>query len=380
MPKNRIHKMKDGRYSYSVTDQIGNRHSIKSRQNETYGEFRDRCDILDEVAEGQVIQDNFNLLFYQWLEDYVKLNNSQNDYDVSKQLYESHVKPYLGHRKPHEISRADAYSVLARAKKNKLSSSTIKKIRSTISRPFNWAINSLGYKLTAPTQGLRFKYPETNNKIRFLSDSDQERFFKAAENSEYYNYFKILFLTGLRPSECLGLKNINIKKDHLEIRQAWTRNGLGELKTVKSQRDFPIFNELRKYLHQQRTEAMQNGSEWLFPGTHGLPSMNAVQQALKRILRQTAVHERGGRNGLKKLKLIRKPVKCTLYDFRHTFATRQAENGMPIHILAELMGHEDTSTTMKYYVGLTEEMIDQAKNILNCGQNWGQNQENEKSV
>ena len=47
--------------------------------------------------------------------------------------------------------------------------------------------------------------------------------------------------------------------------------------------------------------------------------------------------------------------------------------------IAELMGHTDTATTMQYYVGLTEKMIDQAKNILNSGQNSGQIQGNKKS-
>lgn len=371
MPKNRIHKMKDGRYSYSVTDQIGNRHSIKSRQNESYGDFRYRCDILDEVAEGEVVQDNFNLLFYQWLEDYVKLNNSQADYDVNKQLYNNYVKPYLGNKKPHEITRSDVYSILARAKKLNKSAGTIKKIRSSISRPFNWAINSLGYRLTAPTLGLRFKCPEEKERVSFLTEEEIERFFRAAKISKHYNYFKILYLTGLRPSECLGLKLTNIKKDHLEIRQAWTRNGISTLKTQKANRNFPMFDELKKYLRLQQEIAMQVGTEWLFPGVYTKPSPDAVRSALRRILDNTAI---------KTDKLIAPAIHCTLYDFRHTFATRQAENGMPIHILSELMGHTDTTTTMQYYVGLTEKMIDQAKNILNSGQNSGQNDKTDQRL
>ncbi len=36
------------------------------------------------------------------------------------------------------------------------------------------------------------------------------------------------------------------------------------------------------------------------------------------------------------------------HDLRHTFGTCLAEKGVPIHQIAELMGHADIRTTMKY--------------------------------
>jgi integrase len=37
-----------------------------------------------------------------------------------------------------------------------------------------------------------------------------------------------------------------------------------------------------------------------------------------------------------------------LYDFRHTFATRCAQAGCELPILADLLGHSDITTTMRY--------------------------------
>ncbi len=37
-----------------------------------------------------------------------------------------------------------------------------------------------------------------------------------------------------------------------------------------------------------------------------------------------------------------------MYDFRHTFATRAAESGMPVATLAAILGHADLRSVMKY--------------------------------
>lgn len=355
MPKNRIHQGGDGRYSYQSTDAKGKVHTLKSRKDETKAKFRKRCDELDLVCEGDVSNETFDDLFTNWLENYVKTNNSISDYKVSSQLYRDYVFPYVGGLKVHEVTRADVYKILTKAKEGGLTGNTLSLIRGCISRPYNWSINALGYRLTAPTSGLIFKSGESKPKVRIVSKEEEARFFKAAKSSKYYNYFRILLLSGLRPSECLGLKTKEIKSDVLEIRQAFTRHGYSDLKTVNARRDFPLHPELKRYLHLQRLEAIKIGSEWLFTSDTGKPSMQAIESAFRRIVRQTAT---------RKPSMVAKPVEFSMYDFRHTFATRQAENGMPMNILAELMGHEDSSTTMRYYIGLTDKMIDQAVDIM----------------
>jgi integrase-like protein len=37
-----------------------------------------------------------------------------------------------------------------------------------------------------------------------------------------------------------------------------------------------------------------------------------------------------------------------IYDFRHTFATRAAESGMPVAMLAAILGHADLRSVTKY--------------------------------
>ncbi|MDI9493935.1 MAG: tyrosine-type recombinase/integrase [Bacillota bacterium] len=369
MPKNRISKGSDGRWSYCVTDSTGQKHHLRSRRNETKTAFSKRCDQLDTLSERQVTQETLNALFERWIHDYVEPRRSKAYLSSMQHHYNAHVKPHIGNRKITDITRADIYGLLAKAQRENYSHSTIQKIRTCISGPYNWAIDSLGYNLIAPTQGLVYKHvekPDTQGqKSRVITPDDLQRIFQAAAGSKYEQYFRIIAATGLRPSEALGLQIQDIHPDHLAIRRAVTIHGLGSLKNASSYREIPMHQELQKALLKQRELiAFTTNEGWLFPASAGYPSMNALKAAFKRILAQTEEWETGGRNGLKKLHSLIPPVEASLYDFRHTFATRCAEKGMLPTALKSILGHKDITTTLSYYVELTDDMIEQAVKLL----------------
>ena len=49
-------------------------------------------------------------------------------------------------------------------------------------------------------------------------------------------------------------------------------------------------------------------------------------------------------------------VRCTPYNFRHTFATNAVKNGMDIFTLQRIMGHKNINTTRKYIQLETEDL------------------------
>ena len=51
------------------------------------------------------------------------------------------------------------------------------------------------------------------------------------------------------------------------------------------------------------------------------------------------------------------------YSVRHNFGTEMANQGMPLAALANLMGHSQVQTTMRYY-NLNKQTIDKARDIL----------------
>jgi integrase len=209
-----------------------------------------------------------------------------------------------------------------------------------------------------------------------ITPEELTRFFAAAEGTKYENYFKTLILTGLRPSEALGLQVKDVKKNHLEIRRGMTMRGPSTLKTDNARRDIPMTDDLRRVLNDQVNRvAFTTKENWLFPSATKMPSMMAIRSAFESILRNTGTWKRGKRGV--KLAVVTPPIEITLIDFRHTFATKMAEAGMPEQTLKTIMGHSDISTTLKYYIGITESMMDSGKKLMeNLLQNLLQNPEN----
>lgn len=364
MPRNLVYKTKDGRLGYSATDRSGERIHLKQRAHEEKDDFLTRCDTLDaSVRKYGSSTLTFDELFNLWMESHVELNLAPSEKRVTEPIYKKRVRPYLGRLKISEIERADVYQILVRAQKEGCSASYIKKIRGCVSRPYNWAVNTLGFNVAVPTQGLVFSMPKKTNADlrpteRVISDDDLERFLEAAKDTKYYRYYLILSSCGLRPSEGLGLQIKDFNRDRLQIRRAITKDGLSGLKTLTSKRDIPMTDAMYSALVKQREyAAFQTKEGWLFPCGMGQPSMNAVIQSVKKIFRKLNKPDPDAM-------IIRPEINFSLYDFRHTFATKMAEAGMPPKTLQALLGHADISTSLRYYVAVTDKMLDQAKKIM----------------
>lgn len=366
MPKNRIHKTKDKRYTYHFTDANGGRHSLMSRKDELRNQFSDRCDDADKMAGNASFDVNVTLdfLFEKWMEDYQSLNCTLADAKSMRYSYDSYVKVPAGHYRLYELKRANIYKILAEAQKKGLRTRTVSKIRACVSRPYNWAINTLHLDIVNPTHGLVMRQGKSreSHEVRIIADDDMQRFFDAAAKSEtkWIHYFVILRETGMRPSECAGLEKKYRKKTTIQPNTGVTMLEKGPLKTSTAYRKIPITPVCAAALDAQETAS--GTSKWYFPVATGDPSYNAISRSFKKIVAQTAKWEKIGRkyHG----NLLVPPVEFSLYDFRHTFATKMAQAGMPMKTLQYVMGHSEISTTMKYYIAVTDQTLIDACAIM----------------
>ena len=140
--------------------------------------------------------------------------------------------------------------------------------------------------------------------------------------------FEVLYATGLRVSELVGLKLVDINRD------------IGCLSTLgkgSKQRLVPLgevaLSSLEEYLADGRAMLKPEARcQYLFLNRRG---KGLSRQGFWKILRRAA---------------LKSGIGCTIYPhmLRHSFATHLLENGADLRAVQVMLGHADISTTQIY--------------------------------
>ncbi|MFJ8961491.1 tyrosine-type recombinase/integrase [Lentzea sp. NPDC102401] len=77
-----------------------------------------------------------------------------------------------------------------------------------------------------------------------------------------------------------------------------------------------------------------------------VPSYQNVGDLLDRLVAATGILDAAGR-----------PLRCTPHDFRRMFATDAVSHGLPVHIVARLLGHSNINTTQAYTAVFDDELV-----------------------
>ena len=185
--------------------------------------------------------------------------------------------------------------------------------------------------------------PKDRRKFQALTRDDQAKFVTSLKESEsdYAPMFLFALMTGLRPTEIVGIKweNIDFTGGLIAVTEsAMSRDGttyVSPTKTHAGQRSIPMTTELQKLLKSQGEYCSglpQNPNNLVFPSCMGTYiNKNNIHRALKSEFQKASV-----------------PY-TSLRGLRHTFGTRAAEAGINPAITQQLMGHSSSQTTFDYY-------------------------------
>jgi integrase len=214
--------------------------------------------------------------------------------------------------------------------------------------------------LEVPTKGL--KVPRIRRReMRVLSIDEAKTFLKFALPTMYGNLFAVAITTGMRPSECIGLKWQDLDWERATVSVKRTlRKGLtgqweyGETKRAGSRRLIRLQNWVLARLKQvrefQAAHAVADPEEWpeavdlIFVTEFGRPvNVNSlVYKHFKPILK---------RAGLPNIRL---------YDLRHTAATLALTVGVSPKVVSEQLGHTSAAFTLDVYSHVLPHMQDDA--------------------
>lgn len=281
----------------------------------------------------------FSDLVDEWLSlQTVNLREStKKDYAFTSR----YLRDYFKNRPVSTIERADVYRFVASVSKKDLSAHYIRKMNVRLSQIFKFA-EAMGYTTQKPTAEKVTNLPEEPEKrVRPLTAA-QVRALIESTPAFWRPLMLVLVTCGLRRSEAFGLTrdNVDLKQGLLRVTHQLVGGRLVPPKTKRAKRTIPLPKETLEALRSHLNSAPASDLDLVFVTEAGAPV--DYMNFRKRVWIPT-VKKAGLRGDL------------TLHDLRRTFASAMARQGRSAGYLQDVMGHQQPSTTMTYYIGVYDE-------------------------
>lgn len=298
-----------------------------------------------EAAEKERANPPFNVFAKEWLETYKKPYIKDVSMYVSAISY---ISKTLGYTRMRDVRPSDLQKVVAEVFESGCSKSKLDKLFIAMRQIFRQAL--AGRVIDHDPTIALIKPTIKENKRRALTYCEEYVIRECCKTSKYGDWILTILMLGLRPSEASTIQKKDIVDGYIHIKGT---------KTSKADRYIPIPDALTFNLKGLKAD------DYVFTTQYGTPlkrqSMERWWRFFKRDL-DVYMNAPTYRNKLID-SYITKDI--TLYSLRHTFGTRASQSGMPIDVLADLMGHEKIDTTRKYYISDNRESKDRQIERLN---------------
>lgn len=378
---------KDGRYAYKYIDAYGKPRFVYSwkleptdrtprgkRDDESLREKEKR---IQRDIDDKLIPYGGNMTVLELVKKYVNQktgvkHNTEANYRFIINIIE---KEEFGKKRIDKIKLSDAKEWLIKLQqKDNRGYSSIHSIRGVVRPAFQMAVdddlirkNPFQFELSTVV----VNDSVTREAITRKQERDFLKFIKEDKHfSKYYDGIYILFNTGLRISEFVGLtiSDINFKEGKIKVDHQLQRKRNMEYvittpKTEKGERYVPMeedvaecFSRIIEKRKKPKVEPMIDG----YVGFLCLDKNNMPMVALH--WEKYFKHIREKYN-----KIYKEPMpKITPHVCRHTFCSKMAKSGMNPKTLQYIMGHSDIGVTLNTYthVGF-EDAKEEMKKVSN---------------
>lgn len=360
---------KDGRYRYTYTDAGGQTQSVYSWRLVSTDPLpsgkrdciplRDQEKLIQRDLSDGIISSGGDLTVYQLAKRYIDTktgvrHNTEANYNFVLNILK---KEDFGSRRIDKIKETDARLWLVKLQDDGRGYSTIHSVRGVVRPAFEMAVkddlirkNPFNFQLaTVVINDSATREAITRKQERaFLNFIKQDKHF-----CKYYDPIYILFHTGMRISEFVGLtlsdvdsQNRIINIDHQLQRKRDMTYIIEDTKTTSGTRQLPMTEDVYacfKRIIENRPSpkiepTIQGKSGFLYLDKNGMPMVALHwEKYFEHICEKY--------NGLYKEQL----PKITPHVCRHTYCSNMAKRGMNPKTLQLLMGHRDLCTTLGTY-------------------------------
>ena len=312
------------------------------------------------VDEGLVewVEDGDNVpMFGDYLSTYYntfKQNQQSNTVINRNRTIRNFVKPNFGNKRMDRIRTMDIqkwFNELGR----KYSKETILKIKNVMSPVFDAAVeDAILDRNPMASKRIEIHGKETvHHKAIPKEKMDDIRSGIAGMGRKEGLMGGLLAYTGMRFEEVLGLRweDVEFNNNRIIVRRAVVHpnRNMPEVKcpkTKSSERQIPICHGLYCILCSWKE-------------THGFVLYSDKDKTMETPLSYTEA-----RRCFDKIRNKFDIQDYTAHDFRDTCATEWREKGMPLDVVARILGHSKTETTEKRYVKYRGELMEKARGMM----------------
>ena len=312
-----------------------------------------------------------------WLENVVRPNVKRTTYNNYRDAVHSRIVPHLGETYLQELRPRDIDRWVKELARAGLSQGTIRQTKTVFSTALKYAIYPAELITANPTIGINIPR-SAPRKVVERTVITPEQFAAIPASNKYYPLLKILYHTGLRISEALGLTwdDIDLETGAVSISRQRIQAGYFDTpKTETSARTFYVDALLLSYLRALKKE--QTKDELRFGQAYQIayeskdadrvfillpkrlsPAIPAERRPL------LCVHPTGIPYAHENVRYALYRLGLNSHIFRHTHATRLIESGAkPVDVAAHL-GHADATITQNLYAHDTDDMQQETARIF----------------
>lgn len=376
----------DGRYMFKYIDSSGqvkyvyswrldkNDRTPPGRQKEL--SLREKEKQIEADLFDQIVSQGGGMTVLDLTKKYVSLktgirHNTEANYNFVIHILE---KEDFGKKRIDTVKLSDAKAWLIKLQKDGRGYSSIKTVRGVVRPAFQMAMDD-DYIRKNPFEFQLATVVVNDSVTREAITRKQERnfleFIKADSHfCKYYDGIYILFHTGLRISEFVGLtisdldfENRKINVDHQLQRDRNMRYIIEDTKTTSGTRLVPMMDDVydcfRHILAERpkpKVEPMIDGyTGFLFLDKNGMPMVALHWEKYFQHIREKY-------NSIYKVQL----PKITPHVCGHTFCSNMAKSGMNPKTLQYIMGHSDIGVNLNTYTHLGfDDVQEEMKRVCN---------------
>ena len=312
-----------------------------------------------------------------WLRNVVRSNVKRTTFKNYRNAVHSRIVPHLGNAYLQELRPRDIDRWVKELARAGLSQGTIRQTKTVLSTALKYAIYPAELITTNPTMGINIPR-SAPRKVIERTVITPEQFAAIPVNNKYYPLLKILYHTGLRISEALGLTwdDIDLETGAFSISRQRIQAGYFDTpKTATSMRTFYADALLLSYLRALKKEHAKDelrlGQAYQIAYESKdadralilLPKrLSPTVEAERRPL--LCIHPTGIPYRHERVCDMLHRLGLNSHSFRHTHATRLIEAGAkPVDVAARL-GHADATITQNLYAHDTEDMQQETVRIF----------------